>query len=90
MLGFQIPSQLSLQETPFVVACTNIDYLRLGNVKFNDKSLTLRDQEEYLLRVVPEVIRLPAATCGEIIHQNYSSTLSFPTHLIPYQRDHHA
>jgi hypothetical protein len=33
------------QETPFVTACTNIDYLRCGNVKFNDKLLTLRDHE---------------------------------------------
>ncbi|MFT5700415.1 MAG: hypothetical protein ACI8ZB_003289 [Desulforhopalus sp.] len=34
-----------LQETPFVTACSNIDYLRSGNIKFNDKSLTLSDQE---------------------------------------------
>jgi len=33
------------QETPFVVASSNIDYLRFGNVKFSDKSLALRDQE---------------------------------------------
>ena len=28
------------QEAPFVGAYSNIDYLRFGNVKFNDKSLT--------------------------------------------------
>jgi hypothetical protein len=28
------------QETPFVAACSKIDYLRFGNVKLNDKSLT--------------------------------------------------
>ena len=30
--GYSIPSQ----ETPFIIACSNIDYLRFGNVKFND------------------------------------------------------
>jgi len=34
------------QETPFILACNNIDYLHFGNVKFNDKSLTLCDQEK--------------------------------------------
>jgi hypothetical protein len=43
-----------LQETPFVTACSNIDYLRFGNVKFNDKSLTLNDQEKSQL--VPAII----------------------------------
>jgi hypothetical protein len=37
---------LNIQETPFILACSNIDYLRFGNVKFNDKSLTLCNQEE--------------------------------------------
>ncbi len=40
--GYSIPSQ----EAPFVLACSNIDYLRFGNVKFNDKSLTFSTQEE--------------------------------------------
>jgi len=35
------------QETPFVIACGSIDYLCFGNVKFNDISLTLRDQGTY-------------------------------------------
>ena len=29
------------QETPFVVAFSNVDYLRFGNIKFNDNSLIL-------------------------------------------------
>ena len=34
-----------LQETPIFRARNNIDYLRFGNIKSNDKSLTLCDQE---------------------------------------------
>ena len=37
---------LRVQETTFVVACSNIACLRFGNVKFSDKSLTLSDQEQ--------------------------------------------
>jgi len=37
------PENRDKQEAPFVVAFSNIDYLRFGNVKLNDKSLTLCD-----------------------------------------------
>ena len=33
------------QEAPLVGVQDNTDYLRCGNVKCNDQSLTLRDQE---------------------------------------------
>lgn len=34
-------SQLHVQETPFVGVSEKIDYLRPGNVKFNDQFLKL-------------------------------------------------
>jgi hypothetical protein len=40
----QIPDK-DLQETPFVGVLYNIDYLRFGNVNFNDNSQTIQDQE---------------------------------------------
>ena len=43
---------LHVQETPFILACSNINYLRFGNVKFADKSLTLRDLEEDQTKLV--------------------------------------
>ncbi len=46
LVSFSGMITLELQETPFVVTFSNIDYLRFGNVKFNDKSMTLRDQEK--------------------------------------------
>jgi len=46
LVSFSGMIKLELQKTPFILACSNIDYLRFGNVKFNDKSLTLCDQEE--------------------------------------------
>ena len=48
-----------IQETPLIFACSNIDYLRSGNVKFNDKSLTLCNQEEGEFAVLLKSLILP-------------------------------
>ncbi len=43
---FNPPETVTLQETPFILAYSNIGYLRFANVKFNAKSQSLRDQEQ--------------------------------------------
>ena len=39
------PETKGIQETPFILACSNIDYLRCGNIKFNYQLLRLRYQK---------------------------------------------
>jgi hypothetical protein len=45
-LAEDLKKKTDIQEAPFILACSNIDYLRFGNVKFNNKSLTLCGQEQ--------------------------------------------